>query len=253
MIREAGFEAAEIFAMPPHFDLRDEIRVEEAAKFFREEGVRAAAVHAVYVDEEAPKGQGRWINITKSEPEMVARAAEHVRRAIRAARVFGAPIAVAHLGVYGDCLTGEAVSNAASFLAMIEDDLRECGVSLALENVVTEISDAGYAPFFLEGYGFPRVGICLDLGHANIGGDPAADVGRCGGRLIHVHASDNIGTSDDHLIPTKGGIDWKAVMESLKSINYSGCFTFETGPGEGAEAVIGECRAVYDGLKEYYK
>jgi sugar phosphate isomerase/epimerase len=253
MIREAGFDAVEIFAMPPHFDLRDEDGVEETARFFREEGIRIASVHSVYMDSDIPKGKGRWIDITKCEPERIDIAATHARRAIRAARVFDAPIAVVHLGTDGRGLAGESVANASSFLAMIDDELRECGVSIALENVATEISNASFAPFMIEGYGFMRVGICLDLGHANIGGDPAADIIRCGSRLIHVHAHDNIGTGDDHLVPTKGGINWKTVIESLKSIDYNGCFTFETGPGGDPKSTICECRAVYDRLMEYCK
>jgi sugar phosphate isomerase/epimerase len=250
-IGAAGFKAVEVYGVPPHFDCSCESQLKEAAAFLREEGMRVSAVHSLYIDPNIAKGRGHWINITDGAPEMVSKALAFARSGIRAAVVLGAPVVVAHAGVYGDRLTGEAVSNAASFLAAVCEELMEAGVTLALENVATEISDSGFMPQFLEKYGFPNVGICIDTGHANISDDPARAIAKAGGKLVHIHLSDNNGVADEHLVPFQGGIDWKTVVAALRNTGYSGCFNFEPKENDEPERIVRECRDAYDRLIQF--
>lgn len=78
----------------------------------------------------------------------------------------------------------------------------------------------------------------LDIGHANVSGeDYFSAIKALGDKIVHIHAHDNLGRveenlkkfnrPDPHLIPGKGLIDWKKVIDVLKEINYQGYFELE--------------------------
>mgnify|MGYP001179119169 CR=1 FL=1 len=74
----------------------------------------------------------------------------------------------------------------------------------------------------------PILGICWDTGHAHMAEvDQPSALRRVGSRLKALHINDNRGTDDDHLAPYFGSIAWEPILEALREISYSGCFTFE--------------------------
>lgn len=101
----------------------------------------------------------------------------------------------------------------------------------------------------VDRYPEDRVGVCLDLGHANIEGDVRKAIRESAPRLIHVHASDNHGERDDHLVPGRGSIAWDEVFAGLREIGFTGPFTVELrdytrgdDPLHGSfEEILGEC------------
>lgn len=106
---------------------------------------------------------------------------------------------------------------------------RRRSVRLALENGALDLLAAVAAAFPAggpDGVG-DSLGICIDVGHANLHraryADPAGHFLRTfADRLIHLHVSDNDGTGDQHLVPGTGSIDWRSVAEILRSIRYRG-------------------------------
>ena len=72
--------------------------------------------------------------------------------------------------------------------------------------------------------------VCLDTGHANFCGTDPADAVRLLGKeylgALHVH--DNNGKADQHYIPGKGTIDWRAFSDALEEIGFEGALSFET-------------------------
>ena len=69
---------------------------------------------------------------------------------------------------------------------------------------------------------------CIDIGHAAMFNDPAEFVLKTNGSFIkalHVHDNDLI--EDLHLFPLTGQINWYALCDALKKVNYTGDFTFE--------------------------
>ena len=69
---------------------------------------------------------------------------------------------------------------------------------------------------------------CLDFGHGELVGEPAAETAEIlGDRMIAVHVHDNDCLSDQHTLPYLGRIDWERLYSSLRKIHYSGDFTFE--------------------------
>ena len=50
----------------------------------------------------------------------------------------------------------------------------------------------------------------MDVGHAHILGDTAEAIETTSEYLVTTHIHDNRGSSDDHLVPFQGSIDWAA-------------------------------------------
>lgn len=73
-----------------------------------------------------------------------------------------------------------------------------------------------------------RLGFHLDVGHANIGGDKLEGLLRAfKTRLAHVHLSDNLGRSDDHLMIGAGSIDWPRAIRLIRETGYDNTVTLE--------------------------
>jgi sugar phosphate isomerase/epimerase len=99
----------------------------------------------------------------------------------------------------------------------------EYGVNIALENL-----PAKYYFFMSKPEEFSRfyketnlpIGIVLDLGHANLEGHIEGFFNRLADKIIHIHASDNDGSDDQHLGIGYGKIDYIRVTELLKKTGY---------------------------------
>lgn len=76
----------------------------------------------------------------------------------------------------------------------------------------------------------PYFKVCLDTGHCAVFGEQPADAVRLLGkeylRVLHIH--DNNGSSDQHLNPYLGVIDWEDFAKSLQDIDFDGCASLET-------------------------
>ncbi|HQY90233.1 MAG: sugar phosphate isomerase/epimerase family protein [Caldilinea sp.] len=124
------------------------------------------------------------------------------------------------------------------------DDLevyaRECGVRIALENLidfaaveagVTDMAHAGdnadllarllaaYAPEFL--------GFCFDSGHAVLGFDRTARYAPLFDRLAVLHLHDNDGVNDLHLPVGDGVVNWADVAALVVASPYTKPLSFE--------------------------
>jgi sugar phosphate isomerase/epimerase len=62
------------------------------------------------------------------------------------------------------------------------------------------------------------VGVCLDLGHANITVGTADAIRTLGDHIATVHVHDNHGLKDEHLWPGGGTIDWPATVKALQAL-----------------------------------
>lgn len=75
-----------------------------------------------------------------------------------------------------------------------------------------------------------RFGILLDVGHAHVNGEEMSEAIRLASRFpFHLHLDDNDTSSDQHLIPGKGTIDFDIIAATLRDIDYSGYVSVELG------------------------
>ncbi len=108
---------------------------------------------------------------------------------------------------------------------------RQHGVDIAIENLPEPF------PFLMKSVeDFSRfydefddeLGIVLDVGHAHINQQVRNFINRFPQKIVHVHVSDNDGTSDAHLGIGCGTINWEDVAEAFKKVNYGEVIMLES-------------------------
>ena len=121
--------------------------------------------------------------------------------------------------------------NADAIAGLVEDGAAR-GIKIMVENLDRRFSDVDDLKVIFDAV--PDAGFHLDVGHANLrlaDGDrnrTARLLEAFGGRLSHVHLSDNRGGAEDlHLPLGAGTIDWSGVARQFKDIGYDGTITLE--------------------------
>lgn len=96
----------------------------------------------------------------------------------------------------------------------------DMGVSFALENVMPGPASE-LAAHAVQAFDHPRLGLCYDSSHDQIGGPRPFDLlKRLKKRVNAVHLSDRSGPHVDHLVPGEGFIDWDALSRALGRSGY---------------------------------
>ena len=147
---------------------------------------------------------------------------------------------------------------------------RECGMGLTVENSGQHepVEPEGYCVVsaadlraFVRSLDSDLVGVCLDTGHAMLGGQDPADMIRELGDLLHeTHFNDNFGVlrgrqrteCDYHRPPGIGRIDWLDVMDALDEIRYPNPVVFEEGMVQvGGDTLSYLARATYENWRAF--
>jgi sugar phosphate isomerase/epimerase len=97
-------------------------------------------------------------------------------------------------------------------------------IKLCLENtggapeLVCQVSDA-----ICKRYDKDFLGLCFDTGHANMHCKENCLIyaQRYNDRLYMIHAHDNHGEADEHLLPFTGGFDWEGFAQVLARSPYT--------------------------------
>ena len=100
---------------------------------------------------------------------------------------------------------------------------KKLGIKIAFENT----RKRGYLEFVLKNIKEENVGICFDAGHYHCYFNDDFDFEFFKDRIFAVHIHDNDKTSDSHLLPFDGTINWDDVLQKLKQSNYNGPITLE--------------------------
>ena len=106
--------------------------------------------------------------------------------------------------------------------------LEETRVTLAIEPLnrfeTFFLNTAADAKLLCDAVDHPQVGVLFDTFHANIEEKSIGAGLRATGRhLKHVHASEN-----DRGVPGSGHVDWNALREGLRQLNYDGWLVIES-------------------------
>lgn len=134
-----------------------------------------------------------------------------------------------------------AKENAEMYLKLLPF-AKECGVKIATENMWKWNKETDKADFaacctaedfnaHLDAVDDDYFVACLDLGHAEMMGNLSSAVDmikKLNHRLKALHIHDNNKWHDSHQIPFSMDIDFKAIIEALKSVGYEGYFTLES-------------------------
>jgi sugar phosphate isomerase/epimerase len=99
----------------------------------------------------------------------------------------------------------------------------EYGINIALENLPAKYWFLMNTPEeFQKMYKETNlpIGITMDLGHANLEGQIQPFFNQLADKIVHIHASNNDGSDDQHFGVEDGNIDYVWFAETLKKIGY---------------------------------
>lgn len=111
---------------------------------------------------------------------------------------------------------------------------KELGVTICIENVWNKflLSPREMAQF-IDQFGDPRVGSYFDVGNVLANGYPEHWISMLGDRIARVHVKDYrraVGSVDGFVDLLSGDVNWPAVAQALKGIEYDGWVAAEMIP-----------------------
>ena len=242
-IRAHGFDAVEIVATRTHLDYHDPAALDAAAAWLTAEGLRLHSIHAPVTERFEP---GKWIapfNNASPDAEVRRRAVSEVRAALELARRVPVQVLVVHLGLPDALLAAPADNSRDAARRSVEEILAAAeplGVRVALEIIPNALSTAeSLVPLVEDECESPRLGICLDFGHAHLMGDLGDTLEAVSGSLIAAHVHDNHGKRDEHLPPYDGTIEWAGAVMGLQKVGYDGALILELAASETPAVMLG--------------
>jgi sugar phosphate isomerase/epimerase len=248
-----GFHLAELWAMPPHFPYRDDDAANAIALRLSRLGVRTASIHAPLYPDVRSYRKDRWYSLSSTDDGHRGESVAATACAAGWLSRNGGGTVVLHTSFPPSQWYPHRWAAFLSSLNELVEGVPE-NVRFAVENTPVDSGHVDVILDIVDRYPDARVGICLDLGHANIRENALNAVRAAGRRLIHVHASDNHSAEDDHLVPGKGSIPWSRVIGALREVGFTGPFTVELRdytrgedpPYRSFDQILSECRGYLD-------
>ena len=241
-----GFTCLELFATRSHFDYRDPAAIAALATWLAETGLTLHSVHAPITEVfGAGDAWAPGFSTAASDAGRRQAAVQAAEAALQIARSIPFTVLVVHLGtpdsrtVPGDNNRGAAVRSAEEICRLAEP----LGVRVALEVIPNALSTPESLAAMLErDIESAAAGVCLDFGHAFLGGDVSDAIETVAEHLIATHVHDNHGRADEHLVPYRGAIDWDAALMSMQKIGYDGTYLMEVANTGNPATVLEEAR-----------
>jgi sugar phosphate isomerase/epimerase len=227
LIHGLGVTSIELWGMRPHFDYEQPAEARRLAKAAARQGIAIGSVHAPFYTHVNQLYQGNTLSLAASATSAREAALAHTERVLDVMGILGAELLVVHAGDLEDDYSAAKLNNLSRSLKRLLPRLQAKGIKLALENINTPLSTTVHLLELLEPFDPDWVGVCLDVGHAQLNEDVGQAILSCGSRLMGVHVSDNDGKSDSHFVPGEGVIDWKNVINMLLNVCYTGVLTLE--------------------------
>ena len=219
-LAKAGAEGIEIFAARQHFDYTNRQQVREMAEWFRDHSVPPWALHApLRGDADSERGSAPSINVVHVEKSHRIDAMDEVKRALESAEQIPFAHLILHLGERGENWSPRTLEHGMAAIEHLGAFARPLGVQILLENLEkNEVAQPENLMEILSVGHFHDIGLCLDLGHANLSEGVLPAISTMGERICSVHVHDNGGDRDAHLWPGEGTIVWPEAMRALAAL-----------------------------------
>ncbi len=219
LAERSGAQGVEIFAARQHFDYTNRENVAELGEWFRSNSLEAFSMHApLFPDREMGRAGAPGVNVLHPEKARRIDAMDEIKRALESAEYIPLHNLVVHLGERDDTWSPRTIEFAHTALEHLGAFARPLGVRLLVENLLSDATTPEHLALILEMGHLDSIGVCLDLGHANITVGTAVAIASLGPRIASVHVHDNHGAKDEHLWPGDGTINWPATVEALKEL-----------------------------------
>ena len=188
------------------------------AQAARLEGLTGRAMHAPYFE----------LSPCAIDPLIRAVAMYRMRQAAQVCAQIGARRMIVHSGYAPQVYFPEwFVPKSIEFWRELLD-----GLPGDFELMVENVLDVGPEPMraVCDGVDDPRLGVCLDVGHANVYSDVPVEawIGALGARIRHVHLHNNSGERDEHACLHAGSMDMRRVLEKLDACAPEAAISIES-------------------------
>ncbi|MEM2905686.1 MAG: sugar phosphate isomerase/epimerase family protein [Candidatus Bathyarchaeia archaeon] len=249
-----GFRVLELWADQSQLDPRlfPEAELSRVRELGARLGLTFYSFHAPFsgLDLASPKEEKREESV-----RVVVKASEYAAK-------LGCRFTVVHPGssesmtVTGDAAEAEARGRLLEALSRLGEGAERHGVKVLLENM-TERNGRRYGSRIkdlretVKALGRGGFGLSLDPGHTVLSRLGVYDELReTEGLLMSLHANDNDGLKDLHLVPmkTEASIDWRRFLGVLEETGYSGPFMLEVYGGDTPDQVVEDARALCEKL-----
>ena len=226
-IKEYGFQFLEIWAMRPHFDYKDAKTVSGLRDSLEKEGLRALSFHAPFYLHVKDAKEKKWLSVSAADEAERKKIIKETKEVMDIMKDFGGEVLALHCGLEVNREGDDVPKNLPKSINELLDYSVKSNIKLALENTPNPYSTTEKILDIIRTCGSDSVGMCLDIGHANVLEDPARAIRTASKHIFSIHASDNDGTEDAHLSPLQGNIKWDEVKKALVDVGFDGPFMLE--------------------------
>lgn len=252
-IARSGIGEIELFCARQHLDYRNAGQVEELGHWFRDSELKVHSMHSPMFSDDVwgRTGPQSVISITETSKAKRIAAADEIKRALEVAESIPFQYLVQHFGVSGEEHSEAKADAAFNCLDELHIFAKQRGVQILLENIPNELSTAENLNAFVDSTHLPLY-FCFDTGHAHLGRGVRYEFETMKKRIRSTHVHDNDGKADTHVFPLvgEGGtIDWKPVMELLRSCPNGTPLLLELMAVEGMSNPLDQAKASFDRLE----
>jgi len=217
-IQKSGADGIELFAARQHLDYTDRGAVRDLAEWFRSNPTEAFSMHApLYADHEMGRGGGPGVNVVHPEKARRIDAMDEIKRALEVAEQIPFRFMIIHLGEREDTWSPRALEFSITALEHLRAFANPLGVKLLVENITNDVTRPENILEILNAGHLTDIGVCLDVGHANMREGVKTTLDELKDRIRSSHLHDNHGDRDAHLWPGDGTIQWDEVYDGLKT------------------------------------
>ncbi|HEX8763793.1 MAG TPA: sugar phosphate isomerase/epimerase family protein [Candidatus Acidoferrum sp.] len=222
-IAEADFQGIEIFCTRSHFEYTLKPEVRALASTLEAHRLQLVSLHApTRRDLSAMRESGAPLSICEVERVRRIEAMDELKRVIDVADDLPYARLILHMGSSRETADPRKRDAAFSSLEHLVLHARHAGVTICVENTLSEMGSPDYLRAFVDETRLTGLRFNFDIGHAHLAELPEEErLERCFApmkeQVSSVHLHDNHGEKDEHLPPYEGSIHWPSAIQLLKS------------------------------------
>lgn len=222
-IAGAGFEGLEIFCTRSHFEYTMKAEIDAMAGALEANHLQLVSLHAPNRrDMSAMRESGAPLSICEVERVRRVEAMDELKRVIDVAEDLPYARLILHMGGPRETADPRKRDAAFSSLEHLVLHASHAGVTLCVENTLSEMGNPDYLRAFVDETRLAGLRFNFDIGHAYLAELPEGErieksFAPLRDLVSSIHLHDNHGEKDEHLLPFDGAIDWAGAIKTLRS------------------------------------